>query len=55
MSDLEATPSTQDKPVNGEVEHPFLEAFGADNVVEHPGELEHENEDPAGDADAPAP
>ena len=27
MSDLEATPSTQDKNVDGEVEHPFLESF----------------------------
>ena len=55
MSDLESTPSTQDKPVNGEVEHPFLESFGADNVVEEPGELEHEKQDPTSDSDAPAP
>ena len=55
MSDSESTPVTNDRPIDGKVEHPFLEAFSAEDVVENPGELPDENEDPTDDADAPAP
>lgn len=55
MSDSESTSATNDRPIDEKVEHPFLEAFGAEGVVENPGELPDENEDPADEADAPAP
>ena len=35
-------------------EHPILEAFGVEEIIEEPGELDEEP-DTAADADAPAP
>ena len=43
-----------DDPELDEVEN-FLEAFNAEEVVEEPGEPPREKDDPADDADAPAP
>lgn len=35
-------------------EHPFLEAFNAEDIIEHPGEI-REEPDTTSDSDAPAP
>jgi hypothetical protein len=45
--------STPDEPAT-RTEHGILEAFNAEDAVDHPGEL-NEEPDPADDADAPAP
>ncbi|MCU1504113.1 MAG: hypothetical protein JWM12_3467 [Ilumatobacteraceae bacterium] len=43
-----------DKRAHDDHEHPILEAFNAEEVVEQPGEVTEEP-DVASDADAPAP
>jgi len=43
-------------PRDEDEEHPILEAFNAEGVVEDPGDPEaNEPSSPAADADAPAP
>jgi hypothetical protein len=50
---MTSSDSTPEEPVT-RTDHSILEAFNAEETIDHPGELDEEP-DPADDADAPAP